>query len=88
MKRPRRPPEDVGHRGAEVRLARYQVEDEEAPADALGEAVRARLPAAQVLAVPRVLARTDWRKIADGRTAHAVHPEAVADAEEAFARLR
>ncbi|WP_330335907.1 TetR/AcrR family transcriptional regulator [Streptomyces sp. NBC_00557] len=70
------------------RLTRYQLEDEEALADALGEGIQARLLAAQVLAVQRVLARTNWRKIADGRTAHDVHPEAVADADQAFDRLR
>ncbi|AEN14088.1 MULTISPECIES: TetR family transcriptional regulator [unclassified Streptomyces] len=70
------------------RLARYQADDEEALADALGEGVQARLLAAQVLAVQRVLARTNWQKVADGRTAHDVHPEAVADADRAFDRLR
>ncbi|WP_423836104.1 hypothetical protein [Streptomyces cathayae] len=57
-------------------------------ADALGEGIQARLLAAQTLAVQRVLARTNWQKIADGRTAHDVHPEAVADADQAFSRLR
>ncbi|MFI1567908.1 hypothetical protein ACH4ZX_33625 [Streptomyces sp. NPDC020490] len=70
------------------RLTQYQLEDEEALADALGEGIQARLFAAQVLAVQRVLARTDWQKIADGRTAHGIHPEAVADADQAFNRLR
>jgi AcrR family transcriptional regulator len=70
------------------RLTRYQLEDEEALADALGEGIQARLQAAQVLAVQRVLARTNWQKIADGRTAHDVHPEAVADADQAFNQLR
>ncbi|MGW5372109.1 TetR/AcrR family transcriptional regulator [Streptomyces sp. NPDC004009] len=70
------------------RLTRYQLGDEEALADALGEGIRARLLAAQILAVQRVLARTNWQKIADGRTALDVHPEAVADADQAFRRLR
>jgi AcrR family transcriptional regulator len=70
------------------RLTRYRLEDEEALADALGEGIRARLLAAQVLAVQRVLARANWRKIADGRTARDVHPEAVADADQAFDGLR
>ncbi|NDZ81284.1 TetR family transcriptional regulator [Streptomyces sp. SID10853] len=70
------------------RLTRYQLEDEEALADALGEGIQARLRAAQVLAVQRVLARTNWQKIADGRTAGDVHPEAVADADQAFSQLR
>ncbi|MFE9045557.1 TetR/AcrR family transcriptional regulator [Streptomyces sp. NPDC007818] len=71
-----------------ARLTRYQIEDEEALADALGAGIRARLLAAQVLAVQRVLARANWQKIADGRTARDVHPEAVSDADQAFDRLR
>ncbi|WP_405584904.1 TetR/AcrR family transcriptional regulator [Streptomyces sp. NBC_01190] len=70
------------------RLTRYQLEDEEALADALGEGIQARLRAAQVLAVQRVLARSNWQKVADGRTARDVHPEAVADADLAFGQLR
>jgi AcrR family transcriptional regulator len=70
------------------RLTRYQLEDEEALADALGEGIQARLRAAQVLAVQRVLARSNWQKVADGRTARDVHPEAVADADLAFDQLR
>jgi hypothetical protein len=41
-----------------------------------------------VIAVHRVLARTNWQKIADGRTAHDVQPEAVAEADQAFTQLR
>ncbi|MFC4036103.1 TetR/AcrR family transcriptional regulator [Streptomyces polygonati] len=70
------------------RLTRYQMEDEEALADALGEGIQARLRAAQVLVVQRVLARTNWQKIAGGRAAHDVHPEAVAEADQAFDQLR
>ncbi|MEV7778842.1 TetR family transcriptional regulator [Kitasatospora sp. NPDC088351] len=70
------------------RLMRYQLEDEEALADALGEGIQARLCAAQVLAIQRVLARTNWQKIADGRTARDVHTEALADADQAFDHLR
>jgi len=70
------------------RLTQYVLEDEEALAGALGQGIEARLRAAQVLAVQRVLARTNWQKIADGRTARDVHPEAVADADLAYAQLR
>ncbi|GGU47393.1 TetR/AcrR family transcriptional regulator [Streptomyces violascens] len=70
------------------RLTRYQLEDEEALADALGEGIQAHVQAAQVLAIQRVLARANWQKIADGRTASDVHPEAVADADEAFSELQ
>lgn len=72
------------------RLTQYMLEDEQALAESLdsGPDIRARLRAAQVLAVQRVLARTNWQKIADGRTARDVHPEAVTDADHAFAQLR
>jgi AcrR family transcriptional regulator len=70
------------------RLTQFMLDDEEALAAALGPGIAARLQAAQVLAVQRVLARTNWQKIADGRTALDVHPEAVADADQAFAQLR
>jgi AcrR family transcriptional regulator len=69
------------------RVTRYMLDDEEALAGALGPGIGARLCAAQVLAVQRVLARANWQKIADGRTAQEVHPEAVADADLAFAQL-
>ena len=70
------------------RLTQYVLEDEEALTGALGQGIEARLLAAQVLAVQRVLARTNWQKIADGRTARDVHPEAVADADLAYGLLR
>lgn len=70
------------------RLTQYLLEDEEALAGALGEGIAARLRAAQILAVQRVLARANWQKIADGRTALDVRPEAIADADLAFAHLR
>jgi AcrR family transcriptional regulator len=73
------------------RLTQYLLDDERALAEALdadGPDVQAQVRAAQVLAVQRVLARANWQKIADGRTASDVHPEAVADADRAFARLR
>jgi AcrR family transcriptional regulator len=70
------------------RLTQYMLEDEEALAGALGPGLEARLQAAQVLAVQRVLARANWQKISDGRSARDVHPEAVADANQAFAQLR
>ncbi len=54
------------------------LDDEEALAGARGPGIKARLRAARVLAVQRVLARTNWQRIADGRTARDVHPEAVA----------
>jgi AcrR family transcriptional regulator len=78
------------------RLVRYTLDNEEALAAALGREsdrgidsdIAARLLAAQVIAVQRVLARTTWRKLVAGRTADEVHPEAVADADRAFALLQ
>jgi hypothetical protein len=49
--------------------------------------VTAHLVAAQVLATMRVLARINWAKLADGRSARDVHPEAVADCDLAFEML-
>ena len=70
------------------RLIRYTLDDEEALAAALGGDITARLQAAQVIAVQRVLARTTWQKLVAGRTADDVYPEAVADADRAFALLQ
>ena len=70
------------------RLTQYMLDDEEALAAALGRGIESRLRAAQVLAVQRVLARTNWQKLAAGRTAGDVHPEAVSDTDLAFAQLR
>ena len=71
-----------------ARLGEYTQADEQALAGALGGDTVARLGAAQVLAVQRVLARTNWQRIADGRTADHAYPDAVADCERAFALLR
>lgn len=56
-------------------------------AGALGGDITARLQAAQVVAVQRVLARTNWQKLVAGQTADEVFPEAVRDADRAFALL-
>lgn len=69
------------------RLLQYLLDDEDALAAALAPGIHGRLQAAQVIAVQRVLARTNWQKIADGRTAADVRPEAIADADHAFAQL-
>lgn len=70
------------------RLTQYMLDDEDALAAALDQGIIGRLQAAQVIAVQRVLARTNWQKIADGRSAHDVQSEAIADADQAFAQLR
>jgi AcrR family transcriptional regulator len=69
------------------RLVQYTLDNEEALAAALGGDITARLQAAQVIAVQRVLARATWRKLVQGQTADDVYPEAVADADLAFALL-
>jgi AcrR family transcriptional regulator len=71
-----------------ARLTQYTLDNEEALAAALGSGIAAQLAAAQVLAVQRVLARTNWQKLADGRTDNDVYPEAVANADRAFDLLR
>ncbi|WP_066376161.1 TetR/AcrR family transcriptional regulator [Herbidospora mongoliensis] len=70
-----------------ARVTRYMLDDEEALAAVLGGDITARLQAAQVIVVQRVLSRANWEKLVAGRTADDVHPEAVADAGRAFALL-
>ena len=70
------------------RLVQYTLDNEEALAAALGDDITARLQAAQVIAVQRVLARATWQKLVAGRTADDAYPEAVADADRAFALLQ
>ena len=41
-----------------------------------------------MLVTRRVLARANWQKLKAGRSADAVHSEAVADADRAFALLQ
>ena len=71
-----------------ARVTRYTLDNEEALATALGGDLTARLVAAQVIAVQRVLGRANWQRLVDGRTADEVYPEAVADADRAFALLK
>jgi AcrR family transcriptional regulator len=73
-----------------ARLFQHANQDERALGDVLGELMgdlTAQLTAAQVIAVQRVLARENWRRLSEGRTAADVHPEAVATADHAFALL-
>ncbi|MFB7595673.1 TetR/AcrR family transcriptional regulator [Streptomyces sp. NPDC056160] len=60
---------------------------EAALARALGGGLDARLAAGQIIAVQRVLAQDNWRRIAAGEPLEDVRPDAVAAAERAFARL-
>ncbi|WP_020551064.1 TetR family transcriptional regulator [Embleya scabrispora] len=82
-----------------ARLYAYTERSEQALADALGAAasdvdadvdadgMQARLAAGQIIAVQRILARENWRRIAAGERAAALHPVARATAERAFDRL-
>ncbi|MEU3857157.1 TetR family transcriptional regulator [Streptomyces sp. NPDC028722] len=60
---------------------------EAALADALGGGLDARLAAGQIIAVQRILAQDNWRRIAAGEPVDAVAPDAVRAAERAFGRL-
>ncbi|GAA4912944.1 TetR family transcriptional regulator [Streptomyces coeruleoprunus] len=71
-----------------ARLYAYQAASEEALAEALGGGVAARLAAGQIVAVLRVLAEENWRRIEAGEGADAVYADAVAAAETAFRQLR
>ncbi|MFI1989006.1 TetR family transcriptional regulator [Actinoplanes sp. NPDC020271] len=75
-----------------TRVHEFQARDEESLAEALlpavADALTARLAAAQILAVQRVLARENWRRLSGGESADALHPVAVEAAERAFAQLR
>lgn len=76
-----------------ARVNEYVARDEEALAAALAEAapaldeLTARLAAAQIIAVQRVLARENWRRLAAGEPAAAVHEAAKASAGTAFRLL-
>ncbi|NUK35905.1 TetR family transcriptional regulator [Streptomyces lunaelactis] len=70
-----------------ARLYAYQVRSESALAAALGGGLGARLAAGQIVAVQRILAEENWRRIAAGETAEQVRPDAVAAAALAFGQL-
>ncbi|UYQ62974.1 TetR family transcriptional regulator [Streptomyces peucetius] len=75
-----------------ARLHAYQGRSERALAEALRgagvEGLAARLAAGQIVAVQRVLAEENWRRIAAGERAEDVERDAVSAAELAFAQLR
>ncbi|WP_433571740.1 TetR/AcrR family transcriptional regulator [Streptomyces sp. CA-251247] len=84
-----------------ARLYAYQARSEEAlaaaldggepragVADGVGAPVAARLAAGQIIAVIRILAEENWRRIAAGESAEDVRPSAVDAARLAFAQLR
>ncbi|MFI1836649.1 TetR family transcriptional regulator [Streptomyces olivaceoviridis] len=70
-----------------ARAYAHQERSEAALAEALGGDLPARLAAAQIIAVQRVLALENWRRIAAGEPVAEVAPDAVAAAERAFRRL-
>ncbi|MEU3951274.1 TetR family transcriptional regulator [Streptomyces achromogenes] len=70
-----------------ARAYAHQERSEAALAEALGGDLDARLAAGQIIAVQRVLALENWRRIAAGEPVERVAPEAVRAAERAFARL-
>lgn len=55
---------------------------------AQGAELGARLAAGQIVAVQRILAMENWRRIAAGESADQVYPDAVTAAERGFAQLR
>jgi hypothetical protein len=58
------------------------------PAASLGPSLAAQLAAGQIVAVQRILARENWRRLSGGRAADDVYAEAVAAADEGFGLLR
>lgn len=77
-----------------ARVSHYLARAEEALAVALADAldeenraITAALLAGQVIATQRILATENRRRIVSGRSADEIHPEAVADADLAFALL-
>ncbi|KOG42649.1 TetR family transcriptional regulator [Streptomyces resistomycificus] len=70
-----------------ARVYAYQERSEAALARALGGGLEARLAAGQIVAVRRILALENWRRIAEGERVADVRPDAVAAAERAFGVL-
>ncbi|RPF34521.1 TetR family transcriptional regulator [Streptomyces sp. TLI_185] len=70
-----------------ARVYAYQQRSEAALAEALGGGLEARLAAGQIVAVQRILAMENWRRIAEGERVEDVRADAVAAAERAFGVL-
>jgi hypothetical protein len=70
-----------------ARAHTHQERSEAALAEVLGGDLDARLAAGQIMAVLRVLALENWRRISAGERVADVRPDAVAAAERAFDRL-
>ncbi|WP_371670567.1 TetR/AcrR family transcriptional regulator [Streptomyces sp. NBC_00289] len=70
-----------------ARMYGYLERSEAALAEALGDDLDARLAAGQIIAVRRVLAQENWRRITAGERVAEVRGDAVAAAERAFGLL-
>ncbi|MYR98525.1 MULTISPECIES: TetR family transcriptional regulator [unclassified Streptomyces] len=76
-----------------ARVGEYLAQAEETLARALADAldsvreITPALLAGQVIATERILASVNWRRIVAGRSADELYPEAVADADHAYALL-
>ncbi|MEU6348716.1 TetR family transcriptional regulator [Streptomyces sp. NPDC047072] len=70
-----------------ARVYTYQQRAEDALAEVLGGGVDGRVAAAQIVAVQRVLAMENWRRVAGGEGVADVREDAVAAAERAFGAL-
>ncbi|WSA77614.1 TetR/AcrR family transcriptional regulator [Streptomyces sp. NBC_01799] len=71
-----------------ARMYGYQGRSEAALARALGDAVPDRLAAGQIIAVQRILALENWRRIDAGGSSDEVYEDAVRAAELGFVQLR
>ncbi|MFB7917943.1 TetR family transcriptional regulator [Streptomyces sp. NPDC056061] len=71
-----------------ARMVGYQNRSEAALARALGDRAGDRLAAGQIVAVLRILAMENWRRIDAGASAGQAYTGAVEAAEAAFAQLR
>ncbi|MER5942130.1 TetR family transcriptional regulator [Streptomyces sp. NPDC001928] len=70
-----------------ARMYAYLERSEAALAEALGAGLDARLAAGQIVAVQRILAQENWRRISAGEPVAEVKRDAVAAAERAFGLL-
>ncbi|MCX5312264.1 TetR/AcrR family transcriptional regulator [Streptomyces sp. NBC_00154] len=71
-----------------ARMYGYQGRSEAALARALGDGVPDRLAAGQIIAVQRILALENWRRIDAGESADEVYEDAARAAELGFVQLR
>ncbi|MEU6050149.1 TetR family transcriptional regulator [Streptomyces xanthochromogenes] len=70
-----------------ARLYGYQGRSEQALAAELGDGLGARAAAGQIIAVQRILAEENWRRIAEGASAQMLYAEALDAADRAFLQL-